>query len=217
MQCFMICVSRERQGLLKQQKAPHAGIRWQSYSDKADLDLQSCGQFMATPSLPHTSFVRNAIIIAPLSMSPMWHPYLKSIFSCSKQCPFPLQPTSPLTQAEKLTQVVTRIINLSNFNKCTCSALYFHISCFIKHFPLFDGNKGVTTNLLFAHKGKNYMETARCVCAHAYFKIHEILLHATVIRFQESKTIADIISRDLIPEKRENTSGPGVYLRIPYI
>lgn len=41
--------------------------------------------------------------------------------------PFPLQPTSPLTWEENLTQVVRGIINLSNFNKCVCFALYFHI------------------------------------------------------------------------------------------
>lgn len=159
---------------------------------KKPPSLSSCGQFMAT-SPPHTSFVRNAIIIAPLSLSPMWHPYLKSIFSQRKHCPIPLQPTSPLTWEENLTQVVRGIINLSNLNKCVCFALYFHIVVFIlniiNHFPFFDRNKGNYNLPHLCIQGGRIMRKhfkrglQLVVCAHIPSSPY-ILLHATANRFQ---------------------------------
>lgn len=66
--------------------------------DMAGLDLQSpppsCGHLKTQrpghhARLPqHTSFIRNAIIILLSSLSPIWYPYLESIFSGEKTQPF---------------------------------------------------------------------------------------------------------------------------------
>lgn len=111
-------------------------------------------------------------------MSPTWHPYLKSMFSWRKHCPFPPLPTSPLTLEEKVTQVGTRIIKLSNFNKRVCFALQFHIliCCLIFNLPLsLIGAKTETANLIFAYQGEKYEERFKTrhtlSCVRAFFKL----------------------------------------------
>ena len=94
----------------------------------------------------HTPFIRNAVIIAPLSRSPVWHPYLKYVFSGKKHTlrfsSSANRPSNPRGRTDptrnkdsNIYQILTRV-----------SAVHVHISASyvvwnefkIKHFPVFD-------------------------------------------------------------------------------
>ena len=83
---------RDRTGLMLQQWAIHTDIHWQSCVTEQVLICKDLPLSEARPACTHlpprTSLVRNSIIIAPLSLPPVWHPYLRSIFSGKKTTAF---------------------------------------------------------------------------------------------------------------------------------
>lgn len=182
---------------------------------KKPPSLSSCGQFMAT-SPPHTSFVRNAIIIAPLSLSPMWHPYLKSIFSQRKHCPYSSSAYKPTNLRRKSHPGCKRDYKSIKFEQmCLLCIVFSYRSVYFKHHKslsfLWSEQRQLQLTSSLHTRGKNYEETFQtrptvsCVCAYSKFPLHSSACNSKQIP-GIIKTISNLIFcwfpffRDIIRE-----------------
>ncbi len=123
--------SGERNSLLWPQKR-HTDIYWQSCGDKAGFDLQSLPAFPSCGQSPLDGLATmypSLDLHRSTGMQSLLHHYLCDILICdlflvgSKHCPLSSSAYKPTNLTRKTyptrMEEVTRIINRSNFNKCT--------------------------------------------------------------------------------------------------